>query len=341
MLRSLGIRFVVGKVGSDCDLDRLAGNIDQHHLKGADRDLQAAQQLADALAISCGGVLNIVAVRHRYLFTGRERDFCVGALRARDDNALLRDVRRAVEHADRIAVGDQIQRVRAQLGRTVQQHHRGEQHEEHRSPAVRGCEQLFQKLLHEILLFSRREPPQLRAAGEMRCARKKITICNFSKTCWQYTARKRICQVLAILSAKVLFFYIISILFRYYWNFLFVKFRFRAHENSIFQVYVNFYHPSPMPRRRAAEEPAASFPVHLFPRSEAKNLCGQSGCVPPPSPGASKAGKALQTLSFLLVSTAFAPHRRNAASPVSAKVTGDAACSKLHRRRAKYASLTF
>ena len=212
MLRSLGIRFVVGKVGSDCDLDRLAGNIDQHHLKGADRDLQAAQQLADALAISCGGVLNIVAVRHRYLFTGRERNFCVGALRARDDNALLRDVRRAVEHADRIAVGDQIQRVRAQLGRTVQQHHRGEQHEEHRSPAVRGCEQLFQKLLHEILLFSRREPPQLRAVGEMRCARKKITICNFSKTCWQYTARKRICQVLSILSTKVLFFYIISIL---------------------------------------------------------------------------------------------------------------------------------
>ncbi|MDY5017599.1 MAG: hypothetical protein SO060_03545 [Oscillospiraceae bacterium] len=132
-----------------------------------------------------------------------------------------------------------------------------------------------------------------------------------------------------------------SILFRYYLNFLFVKIRFRAHENSIFQVYVNFYPSSPMPRRRAAEEPAASFPVHLFPRSGAKNLCGQSGCVPPPSPGASKAGKALQTLSFLLVSTAFAPHRRNAAPPVSAKVTGDAACSKLHRRRGKYASLTF
>ena len=177
----LGGGLIVGEVRGNGDLDLFLRDVDQHHLKRADRDLQTAQQLADALAVSRGGVLDIVAVCHRHLFTGRERDFRVTALRAGDNDALLRDVRCAVEHADRIAVGDEVQRVRAQLGRTVQQHHSREEQKEHRSAAALGCEQIFQKLLHGILLFSRREPPQLRAAEEVRCVRKRLQNVTFPK----------------------------------------------------------------------------------------------------------------------------------------------------------------
>ncbi len=173
--------LIVGEVRGNGDLDLFLRDVDQHHLKRADRDLQTAQQLADALAVSRGGVFDVVAVRHRHLFTGRKCDFRVTALRAGDNDALLRDVRRAVEHADRIAVGDEVQRVRAQLGRTVQQHHSREEQKEHRSAAALGCEQIFQKLLHGILLFSRREPPQLRAAEEVRCVRKRLQNVTFPK----------------------------------------------------------------------------------------------------------------------------------------------------------------
>ena len=148
MLGCLDDGLIVGEVGTDGDLDRFVRHVDQHHLERADRDLQAAQQCADALARTRGGVLGIAAVRHGHLFAGRERDFRVIALRAGDDDALLRDRRRAVQHADRVAVGDEIQRVSPQLGRTVQQHHRGKEHEKHRSSASLGCEHLFQKLQH-------------------------------------------------------------------------------------------------------------------------------------------------------------------------------------------------
>ena len=166
VLGRLGDRLIVGEVGANGDLHRLVRHVDQHHLERADRDLQAAQQRTDALAAARGSVLDILAVRHGHLFAGRERDLRVTALRAGDDDALLRDRRRAVQHTDRIAVGDEVQRVGPQLGRTVQQHHRREKHQKHRSSASRGREHLFQKLLHWILLFSRREPPQLRAPGK-------------------------------------------------------------------------------------------------------------------------------------------------------------------------------
>ena len=57
--------LIVGEVRGNGDLDLFLRDVDQHHLKRADRDLQTAQQLADALAVSRGGVLDIVAVCHR------------------------------------------------------------------------------------------------------------------------------------------------------------------------------------------------------------------------------------------------------------------------------------
>lgn len=162
----------------------------------------------------------------------------------------------------------------------------------------------------------------------MRCVRKRLQNVTFPKLAGSIPLEKGFVKFAPFFRQKFYF----SILFRYYWNFLFVKIRFCAHENSIFQVYVNFYHPSPMPRRRAAEAPAASFPVHLFPRSGAKNLCGQAGCVPLPPRKAAKTRKALQTLAFLLLHRTLYPlgQQRNAPCALSGRRGRKAASTACH-----------